>query len=175
MSALSFGCQMNQYNDLRVMDRSTLAAAQEAFLRSGKKIEELQSFEFKPLPPRIEPQLTQEEIELRQMADQIRTLSATMFKLEMSKTLGISQDRIQKICKQFGINLRNGAGRKPNSKGAYTIDPAEDKRLVERLSALAEIGVTKHKARAQVDIGWHKLQRLIEQYKIPFPGRTKCA
>lgn len=165
---------MNQYNDLRVMDRSTLAAAQEAFLRSGKKIEELETPEFKPRPERIEPRLTQEEIELRQMADQIRTLSATMFKLEMSKTLGISQDRIQKICKQFGINLRNGAGRKPNSKGAYTIDPEEDKRLVERLSALAEIGVTKHKARAQVDIGWHKLQRLIEQYKIQFPSRTKC-
>jgi DNA-binding Xre family transcriptional regulator len=152
------------------MDRSSLAAAQEAFLRSGGKIDVLQTFEFKPLPPRIEPQLTQEEIELRQMADQIRTLSATMFKLEMSKTMGISQERIQKICKQFGIKLSNGSGKKPNSKGAYAIDPEEDKRLVERLRALAEIGVTKHKARAQVDIGWHKLRRLIEQYKIPFPG-----
>lgn len=157
------------------MDRSTLAAAQEAFLRSGGMIDVLQTFEFKPLPPRIEPRLTQEEIELRQMADQIRTLSETMFKLEMSKTLGISQDRIQKICKQFGIKLRNGAGRKPSSKGVYAIDPEQDKRLVARLSALAEIGVTKHKARAQVDIGWHKLQRLIEQYQIPFPSRTKCA
>jgi DNA-binding Xre family transcriptional regulator len=164
---------MNQYNDLRVTERSNLAAAQEAFLRSGGKIDVLQTFEFKPLPPRIEPQLTQEEIELRQMADQIRTLSATMFKLEMSKTMGISQDRIQKICKQFGIKLSNGSGRKPNSKGAYTIDPEEDKRLVERLRALAEVGVTKHKARAQVDIGWHKLQRLVEQYKLPFPSRAK--
>jgi DNA-binding Xre family transcriptional regulator len=165
---------MNQYNDLRIIDRSTLASAQEAFLRSGKKIDELETPEFIPRPKRIEPQLTQEEIELRQMADQIRTLSATMFKLEMSKTMGISQDRIQKICKQFGIKLRNGSGRKPNSKGAYTIDPEEDKRLVERLRALAEVGVTKHKARAQVDIGWHKLQRLVEQYKLPFPSRAKC-
>lgn len=171
MSALSFGCQMNQYNDLRVMDRSTLAAAQEAFLRSGKKIEELETPEFKPRPERIEPRLTQEEIELRQTADQIRTLSATMFKLEMSKTLGISQDRIQKICKQFGINLRNGIGKSPGSSNA---NPAEDKVLVERIRALAQIGLGKHKVQAQVGIGRDRMAKLVKTYRIAFPGPSSC-
>lgn len=171
MSALSFGCQMNQYNDLKSLDRSALEVAKSNFFASGGKVEELQTFEFKPLPPRIEPQLTQEEIELRQMADQIRTLSATMFKLEMSKTLGISQDRIQKICKQFGINLRNGIGKSPGSSNA---NPAEDKVLVERIKALAQIGLSKHKVQAQVGIGRDRMGKLVKTYGIAFPGPSSC-
>lgn len=173
MSALSFGCHMNQYNDLRSLDRSSLAAAQDAFLRSGGKIDELPTFEFKPLPPRIEPRLTQEEIELRQLADQIRTLSVTMIKLDLAKHLGISQDRVTKLCKQFNINLKSGAGRASGKKGIYLIDPEEDKRLVERLRALAEVGLSKHKARLQANIGWHKMARLVEDYKIHFTGTRK--
>lgn len=164
---------MNQYNDLRVMDRSTLAAAQEAFLRSGGKIDVLQTFEFKPLPPRIEPRLTQEEIELRQMADQIRTLSATMIKLDLAKHLGISQDRITKICKQFGINLKSGIGRTAGKKGLYIINPEEDKKMAERLRALAEIGVTRKKAMAQCSIGQFRLSRLIQAYGIKFRESRK--
>ena len=171
MSALSFGCQMNQYNDLRVMDRSTLAAAQEAFLRSGKKIEELETPEFIPRPKRIEPQLTQEEIELRQMADQIRTLSETMTKTEMAKHMGISQDRITKVCKLSGISLRNGAGRNPGSRHAK---PGEDKALVERINALAQIGLSKLKVRNQIGIGWHRMDRLVNTYRISFPGPSSC-
>jgi DNA-binding HxlR family transcriptional regulator len=162
---------MNQYNDLRVMDRSTLAAAQEAFLRSGGKIDVLQTFEFKPLPPRIEPRLTQEEIELRQMADQIRTLSATMTKTEMAKRMGISQDRITKVCKLSGIQLRNGAGTSPGSRQA---NPIEDKVLVDRIKALAKTGLTKKQCQKQVGIGWHKMDRLVNTYRIAFPGPSQC-
>ena len=171
MSALSFGCQMNQYNDLRIIDRSTLAAAQEAFLRSGKKIDELETPEFIPRPKRIEPQLTQEEIELRQLADQIRTLSETMTKTEMARHMGISQDRITKICKLSGISLRNGAGRNPGSRHAK---PGEDKALVERINALAQIGLSKLKVRNQIGIGWHRMDRLVNTYRIAFPGPSQC-
>lgn len=171
MSALSFGCQMNQYNDLRIIDRSTLAAAQEAFLRSGKKIDELETPEFIPRPKRIEPQLTQEEIELRQMADQIRTLSETMTKTEMAKHMGISQDRISKVCKLSGISLRNGAGRNPGSRH---VKPGEDKALVERINALAQIGLSKLKVRNQIGIGWHRMDRLVNTYRIAFPGPSQC-
>ena len=171
MSALSFGCQMNQYNDLRIIDRSTLAAAQEAFLRSGKKIDELETPEFIPRPKRIEPQLTQEEIELRQMADQIRTLSETMTKTEMAKHMDISQDRITKVCKLSGISLRNGAGRNPGSRH---VKPGEDKALVERINALAQIGLSKLKVRNQIGIGWHRMDRLVNTYRIAFPGPSQC-
>jgi hypothetical protein len=162
---------MNQFNDLRIIDRSSLAAAQEAFLRSGGKIDVLQTFEFKPLPPRIEPQLTQEEIELRQMADQIRTLSETMTKTEMANHMGISQDRITKVCKLSGIQLRNGAGRNPGSR---QLNPVEDKVLVERINALAQIGLGKLKVRNQIGIGWHRMDRLVNTYRIAFPGPSSC-
>jgi ribosomal protein L19E len=162
---------MNQYNDLRIIDRSSLASAQEAFLRSGGKIDVLQTFEFKPLPPRIEPRLTQEEIELRQMADQIRTLSETMSKTEMAQHMGISQDRITKVCKLSGISLRNGAGRNPGSRH---VKPGEDKALVERINALAQIGLSKLKVRNQIGIGWHRMDRLVNTYRIAFPGPSSC-
>lgn len=171
MSALSFGCKMNQYNDLRIIDRSTLASAQEAFLRSGGKVHEIESFEFRPRPARTEPQLTQEEIELRQMADQIRTLSETMTKTEMAKHMGISQDRISKVCKLSGISLRNGAGRNPGSRH---VRPGEDKALVERINALAQIGLSKLKVRNQIGIGWHRMDRLVHTYRIAFPGPSSC-
>lgn len=171
MSALSFGCQMNQYNDLRLIERSNLEAAQAAFFASGGQIEPLESFEFKPLPPRIEPRLTQEEIELRQMADQIRTLSETMTKTEMAKHMGISQDRISKVCKLSGISLRNGAGRNPGSRH---VKPGEDKALVERINALAQIGLSKLKVRNQIGIGWHRMDRLVNTYRIAFPGPSQC-
>lgn len=171
MSALSFGCQMNQYNDLKSLDRSSLESAKAAFFSSGGKIDVLQTFEFKPLPPRIEPRLTQEEIELRQMADQIRTLSGTMSKTEISKHMGVSQDRITKVCKLSGIQLRNGAGRNPGSR---QVNPIEDKVLVERIKALAQIGLGKKKAQAHLGIGWHKMDRLVNTYRITFPGPSQC-
>jgi ribosomal protein L19E len=164
---------MNQYNDLRIIDRSTLASAQEAFLRSGGKIEviELPVPKFDRYPKRIEPQLTQEEIELRQMADQIRTLSETMTKTEMARHMGISQDRITKVCKLSGISLRNGAGRNPGSRH---VKPGEDKALVERINALAQIGLSKLKVRNQIGIGWHRMDRLVNTYRIAFPGPSQC-
>lgn len=171
MSALSFGCQMNQFNDLKSLDRSALEVAKSNFFASGGKIEVLQTFEFKPLPPRIDPQLTQEEIELRQMADQIRTLSESMTKTEMAKHMGISQERITKVCKLSGIQLRNGAGSSPGSR---QLNPVEDKVLVERIKALAQTGLTKLKARNQVGIGWHKMDRLVNTYRITFPGPSQC-
>lgn len=171
MSALSFGCQMNQYNDLKSLDRSALEAAKANFFASGGKIDVLQTFEFKPLPPRIEPRLTQEEIELRQLADQIRTLSETMSKMEMAKHMGISQDRITKVCKLSGISLRNGAGRNPGSR---QVNPTEDKALVERIRALAQIGLSKLKVRNQIGIGWHRMDRLVNTYRIAFPGPSQC-
>lgn len=162
---------MNQYNDLKSFDRSALEAAKANFFASGGKIDVLQTFEFKPLPPRIEPRLTQEEIELRQMADQIRTLSETMTKTEMAKHMGISQDRISKVCKQSGIQLRNGAGHHPGSRQA---NPIEDKVIVDRIKALAQIGLSKKKAQAQIGIGWHKMDRLVNTYRIAFPGPSQC-
>lgn len=162
---------MNQYNDLKSLDRSSLEAAKANFFASGGKIDVLQTFEFKPLPPRIEPLLTQEEIELRQMADQIRTLGETMSKTEMAKHMGISQDRITKVCKQSGIQLRNGAGRNPGSR---QVNPAEDKVLIERIQALAQIGLSKLKVRNQIGIGWHKMDRLVNTYRIAFPGPSQC-
>ena len=172
MSALSFGCQMNQYNDLKTLDRSSLESAKAAFFASGKTIEVLEGPIFDPYrPKRIEPQLTQEEIELQQMADQIRTLSETMTKTEMAKHIGISQDRITKICKLSGISLRNGAGRNPGSRHAK---PGEDKALVERINALAQIGLSKLKVRNQIGIGWHRMDRLVNTYRIAFPGPSSC-
>jgi ribosomal protein L19E len=105
------------------------------------------------------------------MADQIRTLSETMTKTEMAKHMGISQERITKVCKLSGIQLRNGAGRSPGSRSA---NPIEDKVLVDRIKALAQIGLKKKEAQKHMGIGWHKMERLVDTYHIAFPGPSQC-
>jgi hypothetical protein len=85
--------------------------------------------------------------------------------------MGISQDRITKVCKLSGIQLRNGAGRNPGSR---QLNPVEDKVLVERINALAQIGLGKLKVRNQIGIGWHRMDRLVNTYRIAFPGPSSC-
>lgn len=150
------------------MDRSALAAAQEAFLRSGGKIDVLQTFEFKPLPPRIEPQPTPEELELRRLADQILELSPDMNKEKVAKKLGIGYDRMTKICKMFGIDLLQFKQKRTANASSYATSPEEDSVLAVRLKALAEVGVARRDAAAHVRIGYSRLSRLISEYGIDF-------
>lgn len=165
---------MNQYNDLRMMDRSTLASAQEAFLRSGGKIDELPSFEFKPLPPRIEPQLTPGEIELRRLRDRILELSPEMNKEDVAKQLGIGYDRMTRICKMFNINLLQFRRKRTANASSYATSPEEDSILVKRIKALAEVGLTRRDAAAQVRIGYSRLSRLIRDHGIEFKAYKRC-
>jgi hypothetical protein len=159
---------MNQYNDIRQVDRSALAAAQAAFFRSGGKVEEIEAYQDQPKPPRIEPLISQEERDRRAFVEQVREMGKTMSKTQMVMRLGVSLDRINRTCRDNGIKCVSGTGKNQKSRGSCVIDPVEDAKLAERLKALAGVGIKKTLAANHIGIGHHKAKRLIATYGIEF-------
>lgn len=163
---------MNQYNDIRSTDRSALAAAQAAFFRSGGKVEELEAYQDQPKPPRIEPVISKEERERRAFIEKVRELAATMSKIQIIQALGTTEHQVNQACKVHGIICQSHRGKAPRSKtggsGHGGIDVEADMRMVERIKALAEVGLRKSKVRAQVGLGWAVMERLVTTYGIEF-------
>jgi len=156
---------MNQYNDTRQVYRSELAAATDAFFRSGGKIEHLAPPTFEPRPSRTEPVISPEELEYRAFVEKVREMGKTMNKTKIVQALGVTDHQVYTVCKQHGIickPLRN------NGSGHGCVDPKLDAPLVERLRALAEIGIRKSLARAQIGLTWHVTERLVKTYGIEF-------
>ena len=158
---------MNQYNDIRSTDRSALAAAQDAFFRSGGKVEEIEAYQFKPKPPRTEVVVTPEEQAKLEFVEQVRKLGETMTKTQIVMRLGVSMDRIHKACRDNNITCVMGTGKRPESRGSK-IDPEADARMVERIRALAEVGLSKSKSQHQAGISWDAMKRLVNTYGIEF-------
>lgn len=146
-----------------------LDSAKKKFLRSGGTIEIIDSaFRSEPRPARKEPSLSKEEIKQRALADQIRALAPSMNRTEIQKELGISYERVANLCRKFGITPKQAAGMHPNSRKVTRYDPEADRLVVERIKALAEVGVSKSKAIAQIGMGADRMNRLIEQHRIVF-------
>lgn len=146
-----------------------LDSAKKKFLRSGGTIEIIDSaFRSEPRPARKEPSLSKEEIKQRALADQIRALAPSMNRTEIQKELGISYERVANLCRKFGITPKQAAGMHPNSRKVTRFDPEADRLVVERIKALAEVGISKSKAIAQIGMGADRMNRLIEQHGIVF-------
>lgn len=146
-----------------------LDSAKKKFLRSGGTIEIIDSaFRSEPRPARKEPSLSKEEIKQRALADQIRALAPSMNRTEIQKELGISYERVANLCRKFGITPKQAAGMHPNSRKVTRYDPEADRLMVERIKALAEVGISKSKAIAQIGMGADRMNRLIEQHGIVF-------
>lgn len=151
-----------------------IESAKKKFLRSGGTIELIDSaFRAEPRPTRKEPSLSKEEIKQRALADKIRALAPSMNRTEIQKELGISYERVANLCRKFGITPKQAAGMHPNSRKVVRHDPEADRIIVERIKALAEIGVSKSKAISQVGTSADRMNRLIEEYEIVFVVRNK--
>jgi hypothetical protein len=163
---------MNQYNDTRSVDRSALAAAQAAFFNSGGKVEEIEAYQDQPKPPRIEPLISQEERDRRAFVEQVREMGKTMSKTQIVQALGTTEHQVYQTCKLHGIVCQSHRGKTPRSKtggsGHGGIDVEADMRMVERIKALAEVGLRKSRARAQVGLCWGVMERLVKTYGIEF-------
>lgn len=155
--------QINQKN------QASLEAAKAEFFRHGGKVEVIGSeFRYVPMPSRKEPSLSKEEIKQRALAEQIRALAPEMNRAEIQKELGISYERVASLCRKFGITPKQAAGMHPNSRKVTRYDPEADRLMVERIKSLAEVGISKSKAIAQIGMGADRMNRLIDQYGIVF-------
>lgn len=156
---------MNLYQDTSIA-RSQLEAATAAFLMSGKTVERLKGVEFKPLPKRIEPQISPEERERRALAARVREMAKTMTRPEIEKAICLTSNGLTKLCQEFGIKPKSGAGRNPNSRSSARIDPESDRIMAEKIRALTEAGMNKTKMVDHLSIGPIRLNRIIDEYEI---------
>lgn len=155
--------QINQKN------QASLEAYKAEFFRHGGKVDVIGSeFRYVPIPTRREPSLSKEEIKQRELAEKIRALAPEMNRAEIQKELGISYERVANLCRKFGITPKQAAGMHPNSRKVTRYDPEADRLVVERIKALAEVGISKSKAIAQIGMGADRMNRLIEQHGIVF-------
>ena len=146
-----------------------IESAKKKFLRYGGTIELIDSaFRAEPRPTRKEPSLSKEEINQRALAEKIRALAPEMNRAEIQKELGISYERVAAICRKFSITPKQAAGMHPNSRKVTRYDLEADRLVVDRIKALAEIGISKSKAIAQIGMGADRMNRLIDQYGIVF-------
>ena len=146
-----------------------IESAKKKFIRSGGTIEIIDSaFRAEPRPTRKEPSLSKEEIRQRELAEKIRALAPEMNRAEIQKELGISYERVAAICRKFSITPKQAAGMHPNSRKVTRYDPEADRLVVERIKALAEIGISKSKAIAKIGMGADRMNRLIDQHGIVF-------
>jgi hypothetical protein len=160
---------MNNLITINQRNQSSLDAAKAEFFRHGGKVEVIGSeFRYVPMPSRKEPSLSKEEIKQRALAEQIRALAPEMTRTEIQKELGVSYERVANLCRKFQISPKRAAGMHPNSHKATRYSPDADRIVVERIKALAEIGVNKSKAIAQIGMGAERMNRLIDQYGIVF-------
>ena len=149
--------------------QSSLDRAKKEFFSHGGKVEVIGSeFRYVPIPSRKEPSLSKEEIKQRALADKIRALAPDMNRAEIQKELGISYERVAAICRKFSITPKQAAGMHPNSRKVTRYSPDADRIVVERIKALAEIGISKSRAIAQIGMGVERMNRLIDQYGIVF-------
>ena len=149
--------------------QSSLDRAKKEFFSHGGKVEVIGSeFRYVPMPSRKEPSLSKEEIKQRALPEKIRALAPTMNRAEIQKELGISCERVAGICRKFSITPKQAAGMHPNSRKVTRYDLEADRLMVERIKALAEIGLSKSKAITQIGMGADRMNRLIDQYGIVF-------
>lgn len=160
--------QINQKN------QASLEASKAEFFRHGGKVEVIGSeFRYVPMPSRKEPSLSKEEIKQRELAEKIRALAPEMNRAEIQKELGISYDRVAVLCRKFQITPKQAAGMHPNSRKVTRYDLEADRLMVERIKALAEIGLSKSKAITQIGMGADRMNRLIDLHGIVFSAVKK--
>ena len=160
--------QINQKN------QASLEAAKAEFFRHGGKVDVIGSeFRYVPIPSRKEQSLSKEEIKQRALAEKIRALALEMNRAEIQNELGISYERLAGICRKFGITPKKAAGMNPNSHKVTRCDPEADRAMVERIKALAEIGLSKSKAISQIGMGADRMNRLIDLHGIVFSAVKK--
>lgn len=165
---------MNNLITINQKNQASLEAAKAEFFRHGGKVDVIGSeFRYVPIPTRKEPSLSKEEIKQRALAEKVRALAPEMNRAEIQQELGISYERVAAICRKFSITPKQAAGMHPNSRKVTRYDPEADRLVVERIKALAEIGLSKSKAITQIGMGADRMNRLIDLHGIVFSAVKK--
>lgn len=153
-----------------------LEAAKAAFYASGGQDTVLPSFTFKPMPERRHPEPTQKIAKvaregLRQQRSKeriaiIAEMAKSMTCKKVSQELGVSQNTLWTMASREGFSFATDArARRPVQK----TDDRADAKLAERITALRDVGLTRHQVEKQIGIGNGTLKRILKAFDIEFP------
>jgi hypothetical protein len=153
--------------------QARLEAAQAAFFQSGGKVEEVAGFEFRPKPPRKHPEpgekkpkgIHQRGARLersKQRSALIAEMAKTMTCREVSAAVGMAQTTLWTMAQREEFKFLPDTMGKPNAR-------SDDAKLIERITALRDVGLTRHQVEKQMGIGSGTLRRIIDDYDIDFP------
>ena len=158
--------------------QAELEAAKAAFFASGGQAVELAGYTYKPLPFRRHPEPSQKipkgiqkgarQQRSKERAVLIAEMAKTMTCREVSQKLGIPQNTLWTMSQREDFTFAPGCQGK--RKTPYT-DPVADAKLAERITALRDIGLTRHQVEKKIGIGNGTLVRILEAFQIDFPKR----
>lgn len=172
-----------------------LAHDVEAWVNSGGTIEVLEGPSFKPRersepPPSekpakkflrrqaevvelpVEPIDPHHEKRMKQL-EQVLAIAATHTQTEVSMALGIGSRTLARLSSEFGFKFKrsnhggyNGAERKKALEG-------RDEKLVERIKAFKELGISRRQVCGKLAISCKTLDRLLKNHGIDYPKLAK--
>lgn len=158
--------------------QAQLEAAKAAFFASGGQAVELTGFTYKPLPFRRHPEPAQKipkgvqhgarQQRSKERAALIAEMAKTMTCREVSQKLGIPQNTLWTMSQREDFTFAPGCLGK--RKTPYT-DAAADAKLAERITALRDVGLTRHQVEKKIGIGNGTLVRILKAFDIDFPKR----
>lgn len=113
--------------------------------------------------------------ERKALEDRIRALADTMTYQEAVEATGYSKGVLYRISRAGGFHFRRKSYETKNHR-AY-IDPVADARLCERMIALRDAGISRHRAAKQMQVAGTVILRLMRDYGIDFPSQKprRCA
>lgn len=165
----------NNYILVRSERQEELEAAKAAFFMSGNSIEVLEPFKFKPRDPRkdIDSPLSKSGprgkhkrtseshfVQRKAYVDTIRELAKTMTIDQAMTATGKSESAMRRAAQEGDFTFK--------SKHA---DLDRDMKLIERLTALRDAGISRFSGCKQVEISDTLLRRLEMQYDFSYPKR----
>ncbi|MCY7264339.1 hypothetical protein [Pseudomonas protegens] len=165
----------NNYILVRSERQEELEAAKAAFFMSGNSIEVLEPFKFKPRRPRKDlggqhgkhaarpqPKRTYEDhfAQRKAYVDTIRELAKTMTIDQAMAATGKSESAMRRASHEGGFTFKS-----------KVVDRERDLKLIERLAALRDAGVSRIAACRKVGISDTLLNRLVLDYDFNFPKR----
>ena len=164
----------NNYILVRSDRQAELEAAKAAFFMSGKKIEVLES-KFEPRRPRKDldslqsksaarppPKRTYEDqfAQRKAYVDTIRKLAKTITIEQAMAATGKSESAMRRAAQEGDFTFK--------SKHA---DLDRDMKMIERMTALRDAGISRFSGCKQVEISDTLLRRLEMQYDFSYPKR----
>lgn len=174
---------MNAYisNDLNMVRENAsksyeLSMLERDFLNKGGTIEVLRGPDFKPKPERNEPTPSVKVaatskykgtwLSIEKIADRMKYVSSIA---EFAKTMTI--DEVMQATGKSESAMRRAASEGDFRFVAKAMNPENDRRLIERLSALRDAGISRRMACKQAQISPTLICRLEQDYDFVYPKR----